>query len=120
MIQDLHEAPPDEALKEMREFLQDEKRFCKITSARDIDGNPVNSHSKKARSWCIEGLYYMLGLSHNMVVKYLHEAAESLFNKNLIWVNDSLGHAAILQVIDEAIEMAEGDSIEMMGMHGIG
>ena len=57
----------------------------------------------------------MLGLSHNMIVKYLHEAAESLFNKELIWVNDSLGHAAILRVIDEAIKAAEEveDAIEM-------
>ncbi len=107
MTQDLHDAPPDEALREMREFLQDEKRFCKRTSAKDINGKSVSPHSKKARSWCIEGLYYMLGLSYNMSVKYLHEAADTLFTKDLIWVNDNLGHAAILQVIDEAIEAAE-------------
>ena len=51
MIQDLHDAPPDEALTEVREFLQEKKRFCQGTSARNIDGRSVSPHNKEARSW---------------------------------------------------------------------
>lgn len=108
MMQDLHDAPPVEALRSIKGFLEEnENRLCQEVSARDVGGRPTSPHDKKAISWCIEGLCYMLGLSHNMLIKYLHEAAEDLYGQDLVSANDELGYKGILHIIDEAIFAAE-------------
>ena len=112
MIQDLDEISPVIALKSIKKLLEDPKKWTRNTVARDIDGHFISPHSEKAYSWCIEGAYYTLGLSYNRAVKYLHESAEDMYGKDLVWVNDNIGHAAILNIIGNAIKLAEKEEIK--------
>ena len=109
------EVSPVEALDSIRELFDDEDKHCKYAIARDINGNSTYTHSEDAVSWCIEGAYYHLGLVQNIAIRYLHEAANLLYEMELIEVNDTLGHIAILNVVDEALSLAQDieDAIEM-------
>lgn len=111
----IDEVSPIEALDSIKELFDNEDRHCKHVAARDARGNPAYAHGKNARSWCIEGAYYRLGLDQNMAVRYLHEASNLLYETELIKLNDTLGYAAILNVIDEALSLAQDieDAIEM-------
>ena len=110
------EVSPIEALNSIKNLLSSEEKHCKYATARDAEGNSTYAREEDAVSWCIEGAYYSLGFDQNMAVKYLHEAAETLYKTGLVKVNDTMGYKALLNVIDEALFVAQEieDSIEML------
>lgn len=98
-----------EILKESRELLSDENRWCREAHARDVDGLEVDALNEGAVSWCIIGsLVRSSGESHlalpaMRVMSELTDGAGSIPDMN----DEEFNHADVLQLFDEAIAKCE-------------
>lgn len=121
-----------ELLKRTKALIEDPKRWCRLASAREADGGVAYLESDDACQWCVTGAYqkirYCSGLDLDedragMSDLYLERAAHSVIERAgrlqhyyncgyyqgnaLVYVNDFMGHAAVMEMLDLAIDQFE-------------
>ena len=103
-----------QVLKEARELIADEKRWCRGFLAIDASGRRVDSLSKKAAQWCALGaLERATNKNSHMELgafTSLMDCTLGLFGRSIVTVNNEYGHAAIMKAFDCAISKAESRS----------
>lgn len=98
---------PADKLRAARALIEDPERWTTGVLARSAKGRSVSPYGRAAVAWCAFGAAdrVRLGSPH-----YLHRAVTTWSCNGLGDVNDRLGHAAVLQVYDRAIELAEAEA----------
>jgi hypothetical protein len=94
-----------------------QNRWTKGAFARDANGNEVFIWSPLAVCWCAEGALKRCRLPRTIDDSIsslfdrrdLNQVAAILFGQDMTAVNDDLGHAAVMQMYDKAIELARDD-----------
>lgn len=98
-------------LRQARDLIADRKYWCSGTLAADKSGFRISPFSIDAEQWCAEGaLMYCANKKpawDTSWFDYLRTAAEELFGKPPFLVNDRMGHTAVLQMFDRAIQLSE-------------
>jgi hypothetical protein len=105
-----------DVLRAAKERISDPERWTTGSYARDAAGLRTDANSQRACSWCGVGavlveLDLALGMDAHchpvgrVAVGLLEQAAENA----VPFVNDQLGHAAILSTYDAALELAEAE-----------
>lgn len=102
-----------EALRIAKTRIADPDHWCQRSFARDASGEDVGWYSQYAVKWCAEGaLRATVGDAHE-VSDLLTAAAREVLGKAVSdiapvpTVNDQLGHDAVMEMYDRAIEAAE-------------
>ena len=108
-------------LKTARELISDRERWTCRSHARDKHGDPRRVTDPDACQFCGMGALYRVADGH-LDAREQHNATMHLFCgiralaksgqlpsycQSLTFVNDDLGHWAIMEVYDRAIEIAE-------------
>lgn len=93
-------------LRDAYELIKDKSRWTKGHSA--VDENGDLTLVKQAVRWCAVGAlsYYEAGVEDNVLIDVL--AAKMFHLRDIIQVNDELGHEAVMQVFEKAIIEREG------------
>lgn len=108
-----------ETLKAARARIADPKRWTTVYCARDSRGDGLTwGFDRHAVCWCALGaaeaeIKDAAQWPHRVkLYRRLNDAAEELFGKAASEVNDDpyLGHAAVLQIYDKAIQDSEAVS----------
>lgn len=104
-----------DALVKARNNITEPSRWTHQVCARNEYGVECHPTSKDARQWCAYGtlkkiLPNELPLYEEAASK-LREAARSIGRSNVSAVNDNEGHAAVLSLYSDAIELADDDEI---------
>jgi hypothetical protein len=100
-----------EILKAARALIEDPERWTQHEYAVKGDGSGTFSLDVDARQWCATGaLQRVLAgqiASETEAFIILESAAQDLDVDGIIGVNDELGHAAVMQMYNKAIEIAQ-------------
>jgi len=99
-------------LKEAKSLIEDPQHWNEEYFARNSKGQDCRSRDPEAVAWCAWGAINKVTDSHNndAAANFLYRSAFDLFKKKEIWeVNDCIGHTAVMQMYDRAIELAEQD-----------
>jgi hypothetical protein len=91
-----------------RALIADGEHWCRRNLANDVNGVPIYPTSDRAVKWC--GLRAVIAaayqLAHDLDAAHQlgHEALRPRHGAaTLIYVNDTIGHAAVLALFDEVI-----------------
>ena len=105
-----------ELLTQALEIISDPKRWTQHTFAKALNGANVSYLNDEAVKFCATGAIFKLvkwtGDCHVPAATWLDEAAMQLFfgtetpPGGAIYVNDYLGHAAVVRMFERAIELA--------------
>lgn len=91
-------------LIEARAIIEDEEHWTQRTCARRADGRACVVDSSEAVRWCAGGA--ILKVTHDIGVHLALGAACPDGEYTVTRVNDILGHRAVLEMFDRAIEAA--------------
>jgi len=101
-----------EILEAARDLIANPARWTQGDFARDEGGVGVNADNGDAVCWCAVGGVRKVAESIGELYEpniLLDRASGELYpesESNVVWVNDRLGHDAVLRVYDRAIELA--------------
>lgn len=103
-------------LRQARDLIADEQRWCRFAMGVDADGVPQVGSLRTASAWCASGALLLMDVSYedskllNRCVRELFPASKIAAGSigSLVWVNDNLGHEAVMQAFDKAIVEVEG------------
>lgn len=110
--------PVTDLLRRARRRITDPARWCQRTYAADAQGYGRRASDRTATRWCAVGAlqaesYHAAGLVVREAHRRLNGAAElpeapnaegvPIRYQRVEWVNDHLGHDAVLEVYDAAI-----------------
>lgn len=113
-------------LKAAKALIADMSNWTQGTYCRQSDGSACQSHPQDATQFCAvgalwmvlgskEGFYPMVYRSENTVagrlLNYASKIGTSYTHPHPVKVNDNLGHAAVMQMYDVAIEKAEREGL---------
>lgn len=90
-------------LREAKALISDPKRWCQGSYGKTADGEITLAKDPKAVAWCAVGACKKVGAMSSILLA----AADVLCEESDIYVNDTLGHEATLEMFDLAIELAE-------------
>jgi hypothetical protein len=113
-----------EVLRTAKAKIEDPAHWTQLVYAKDAQGRAVSAQSHTAVCWCARGVLISLsdlrpvgsrsvldasGDTWRLVHKYLRRALDALYGPDvgLVSVNDNYGHAAVMNVYDRAIGLAE-------------
>lgn len=106
-------------LEQVRELLDERRRWTQGALARDSYGFPVSPYSKHAVQWCVTGAIRKI-ITRHPTLSYREGLTKptcqlrQVYGRSPESVNDILGHGAVLKLLDYAIERSEhghdGDS----------
>jgi hypothetical protein len=102
-----------QVLTQAHQLLSDPTKWTTGVTARDQDGNQVDSTDPTARQWCVYGAIYMISgigdwRTADAATDTLQIASQQLGLSDLVGthVNDGPnGHANILRVLTQAIQL---------------
>lgn len=94
-------------LRQAKALIEDEAHWCRGVGSRNKEGAPVLITSMDAYSWCAMGAVNLVRGRNSTPYNLLIEVAFGLFGMTPTAVNDTLNHAAVMQMYDEAIRRAE-------------
>ena len=104
-------------LKDARALIADESRWCQLELAMDEDGFCVDATSTSACKFCAVGA--LIAIIADTVSSDFLTARRALNNEAyfkhgmcMINVNDTIGHAAVIECFDLAIAEAEARSAD--------
>ena len=98
---------PQEILIAARAKIADEANWCQENSAVNSHRIPVHPTNSNACAWCALGALEATSPATANLRSLLYEAAYATHGlRSVVDVNDTLGHAAVLQVYDVAIKIA--------------
>ena len=89
-----------------RALIADEQHWCRRNLANDVNGVPIYPTSERAVKWCGLGAViaaaYQLTHDFDTANRLGHEALRPRYGAaTVIYVNDTIGHAAVLALFDE-------------------
>ncbi len=90
-------------LIQVRDHIKDPSRWCTEVTAMDRTGFSVDPRSPRAVRWCPHGALSYYGSSDETLLA-LAETSGAIYGISFIYVNDRLGHKAMIHVLDEAIK----------------
>jgi hypothetical protein len=93
-----------ERLKATRALIADESNFTTIVMARDSKGVECASTAPEAARWCVVGAWLRITETYGQAAIISMQKLRELSNNNIFYVNDILGHKAVLNMLDDAIE----------------
>jgi hypothetical protein len=97
-------------LQDARELIEQRKHWTRGHLACTIFEDPTIFSSHNAYKFCALGALYKINeslpIQVGKAVFILKESARELDNRDMIYVNDILGHSAVLEVYDLAIKKA--------------
>lgn len=98
-----------EVLRKAKELIADPARWCQGKSACDEHGVVRSLKDQEAVAFCAEGALGRISDDpwRYRLVPLMCQAARELYCYDHIYVNDQLGHGAVMKVFDRAIELAE-------------
>lgn len=99
-----------EVLQAVRERLTPRDQWSRDALALDAKGRPVDPNTAKAVSWHLFGaLKYEVGpaILEHPAYRLLSTTAMDHFGETSLFVNESMGHKAVLQLLDVALQMAQ-------------
>lgn len=100
-----------DVLKKARELIGDPSRWTQGLSARNANGGFVGVRSPDAICWCVGGAIEYVGGTCPAAFTLLDQAAVEMTNDKGIYpylfVNDKMGHADVMRMLDRAIELAQ-------------
>ena len=105
-------------LEKTRNILTDEKNWTQGSYAKDKAGDPVSSFAPEATCWCLSGAMDLAAWGEP--ISWFDNAVDHLSAQQLVQdvvvirigdytrsrFNDTHTHAEVLEVLDEAIELA--------------
>ena len=91
-----------------RALIADEQNWCRRNLANDVNGALIYPTSERAVKWCGLGAViaaaYQLTHDFDTANRLGHEALRPRYGAaTVIYVNDTIGHAAVLALFDEVI-----------------
>lgn len=94
------------------DVIKDPHQWTRHTSARDRWGRktapgPVCWGGREPVKWCAYGALTRFGVDQD-TMHYLNTVSQELFRNDLVWVNDYIGHEAVVQVFEKALTNLEG------------
>lgn len=98
---------PRELLVAARARVEDPARWTTGSPARDRRGSVTRSRYPQAVCWCATGAVLSFGAApyiESYSLWVLDDLAHSLYEMTTESVNDRLGHTAVLDLFDRAIE----------------
>lgn len=112
-----YESPEVQALLKVKALLADKSCWTRGTTAETLFGEPISALNPLAARWCVSGaLVYVHGAAHfegdnfwaSGPGRFVNVASKVICNNNggPVYVNDQMGHAAVMQMLDKAIELA--------------
>lgn len=102
-IEELH--VERETFLKVRNLLSDERRWTRDFSARDLDERSVHPRDPSAVCWCLQGAVLKASPPPRTVGWYrIQRIASETYKLNPVQVNDRIGHAAVLKLLDLTIE----------------
>jgi hypothetical protein len=103
-----------ERLRATRALIADKDNFTTIAMARNSKGIECASTSPEAARFCVVGAWFRIAdvdaeaHQENYVgqtaARLLQEFSKLCGGKHIFFVNDTLGHKAVLKMLDDAIE----------------
>ena len=109
----------EQILINTKALIEDESHWCQYTFARASDGAKVPL-SQTAAKFCVSGalsLAERIQLDYsqaNRASYFLNRAAYDMFELDPVQVNDRRGHAAVMRMLDYAIELARKDNPDVL------
>jgi hypothetical protein len=99
-------------IRQAYELIKDRNQWTQNASARDrwsrkTAPGPVCWGGREPVKWCAFGALNRFGVYQD-TMRYLNTIAREMFDNNLVWVNDNIGHEAVVQVFEKAITNLEG------------
>jgi len=97
------------ALRDAYELIRDESRWTRGATARLANGERTLPGDDRAVKWCAIGALMSCGVDA-LLFSRIDDLAVELFpgSVHIADVNDNLGHAAIVQVLEKALVEMEG------------
>lgn len=108
-----------EILRAARKRIEDPERWTTEQYARTESGASADPNEESACKWCAKGaICAELGVSDPLPLEspllwFLRKAASVKYGStcgDVVTINDTRGHAAVLALYDRAIELAEAES----------
>lgn len=97
-------------LERVRARIEDPERWCTQVLARNVDGAEVGPENREAVRWCIQGAADREQIP-DVVWDLLEDTSGRLYGLPMpADVNDAVGHAAVLRVLDEAERRAREEA----------
>ncbi len=100
----------EKELIRVRDHIKDPSRWCTEITAMDRTGFAVDPRSPRAVRWCPHGALSYYGSSDETLFA-LAETSSDIYGISFIYVNDRLGHRAIMHVLDVTIRRARGTDV---------
>lgn len=96
--------PTVSLLTAARNLISDPNHWCQGAYARTVYGNPVGPAESSAVTWCAFGaLNYLAADEDGIALQKAEVALTVACDGNAVFINDLVGHEAILAKFDEAI-----------------
>jgi hypothetical protein len=87
-----------ETLRAAMALIEDESNWCREWPAMDARGESVHHDSPHATRWCAMGALRKICSDNN---------SEAQLPRYIVFINDILGHAAVMRCYRKAIRRAE-------------
>lgn len=99
-----------EILTKAKELIADKSRWCQGKYWRNADGVGT-CYEREAASFCADGAVMFVGGDGDVrgAIRLLEAASHECYAYGEVYVNDELGHEAVLSVYDRAIELARSE-----------
>jgi hypothetical protein len=109
--------PGSELLSRAKSLISNPERWCQGAHSVRADGTHCLGSDPKAIAWCAGGAVWRIGGDNRAVrdeaLRTLTLAARETFGEDHIAVNDRLGHAAVMKMLDVAIRLADERGIDV-------
>lgn len=93
-------------IEEMQKLLAERERWTQRRDARDSKGEAAHPQGENATCWCVSGAAQKVGLSDEGW-NCLYDAAQELYQKGPVEVNDLIGFEAVHIILARAKVLAE-------------
>jgi hypothetical protein len=95
-------------VQKARDLISDEKHWCQGAFARNKVGFSVSIHNRLASSYCAMGALMFAAAELCRSINDAADLAREVSNtvspdRSLIFINDHVGHTAVLSLFDDAI-----------------
>jgi hypothetical protein len=96
-----------QVLRDARTLIEDHTHWTRGVLSRAASGRPVMWHDPEACRWCAVGALnraaYDLVRDKERAGQIADEVLVACFPPNLTWINDTQGHAAVLELFSQSL-----------------
>jgi hypothetical protein len=104
-------------LRNAKSLISNPERWCQGAHSLRANGAHCLGSDPDAVAWCAGGAVWRIGSDNPAVrdeaLRILTLAARETFGEDHLAVNDRLGHAAVMRMLDVAIRLADEKELKM-------